>query len=121
MQQGGQMERFFFYGLLRRGYRGHDKFRLGERMRFLGEDAVHGHVEDLGLYPGLTLGGEGKVAGEVHETEDAALIAELDAYEGYDPDNPLESEYLRKKVTAVSGVDVWIYEHNPAADAGRER
>ncbi|MEI9850011.1 MAG: gamma-glutamylcyclotransferase family protein [Sphingomonas sp.] len=114
-------ERFFFYGLLRRGQRGHDLLGLGERMRFAGEDAVRGSVRDLGLYPGLTLGGEGEVAGEVHETDDPAVIADLDAYEGYDPDKPLESEYIRKKVTAVSGIEVWIYEHNAAAGAARER
>ncbi|MCW3836883.1 gamma-glutamylcyclotransferase [Sphingomonas canadensis] len=115
------MERFFFYGLLRRGQRGHAQFRLGERMRFVGDDAVNGTVRDLGLYPGLTLGGEGQVAGEVHETADPKVIADLDAYEGYDPAKPLESEYIRKKVTTVIGDSVWIYEHNAAANAGRER
>lgn len=114
-------DRFFFYGLLRRGQRGHAQLGLGERMRFVSEDAVRGSVRDLGLYPGLTLGGDGEVAGEVHEAVDPAVIADLDAYEGYDPAKPLESEYIRKKVTAVSGVEVWIYEHNPDADAGRER
>lgn len=115
------MERFFFYGLLRRGERGHARFRLGERMRFVGEDAVRGSVRDLGRYPGLTLGGEAMVEGEVHETGDAALIAELDAYEGYDPAAPAESEYLRRPVTTVGGLTVWIYEHNPAAGRSRER
>jgi gamma-glutamylcyclotransferase (GGCT)/AIG2-like uncharacterized protein YtfP len=113
--------RFFFYGLLKRGERGHAQFRLGERMRFLGEDAIAGSVEDLGLYPGLTLGGSGSVAGEVHETGDEALIAELDAYEGYDPAAPATSEYLRVETVTRGGLRVWVYEHNPSAKAGRTR
>lgn len=114
-------ERFFFYGLLRRGQRGHAQFRLGERMRFVAEDAVAGSVRDLGAYPGLTLGGEGSVAGEVHETDDAALIAELDSYEGYDPAAPAGSEYLRRRATTIGGLEVWIYEHNPAAGRTYDR
>jgi gamma-glutamylcyclotransferase (GGCT)/AIG2-like uncharacterized protein YtfP len=111
------VERFFFYGLLRRGQRGHAQLRLGERMCFLGEDTIAGTVRDLGAYPGVTLGGAGRVAGEVHETGDPDLIARLDAYEGYDAAAPATSEYLRVRATTLGGTEVWIYEHNPAVGA----
>ena len=43
----------------------------------------------------------------------ARLVDELDAYELYDPENPVRSEYRRIKVELIgSGHSVWAYEYN---------
>lgn len=74
---------------------------------------VPGRLYDLGWFPGIVLGnhenpeeGESFVTCE-RITVDDERLKQLDAYEGYDPENPDNSLYLRKKI----GED-WIYVYN---------
>ncbi len=74
------------------------------------EFTVAGSLHDLGWYPGIRLGGEGKVVVEKLEV-DGERLAQLDHYEGYDPDDEANSLYLRQSIT-VDGIDGFIYVYN---------
>jgi gamma-glutamylcyclotransferase (GGCT)/AIG2-like uncharacterized protein YtfP len=62
----------FVYGTLRRGDV-RDITRLQPAPQFIGMGSVAGVLYDLGPYPGLLLGGAGRVVGEVY-----AISAELE-------------------------------------------
>lgn len=54
---------------------------------------------DLGWFPGI-VPGNGTVLGELHEFDNPDVITEMiDKIEGYSPDHPETSLYLRKEVT----------------------
>jgi gamma-glutamylcyclotransferase (GGCT)/AIG2-like uncharacterized protein YtfP len=75
----------------------------------LGRAYVHGHLYDLGAYPGAVAarpseGGEDepKVWGHLLRLADPdALFAVLDAYEGFDAGNREASEFVRAKVGVI--------------------
>lgn len=71
---------------------------------------VPGKLYDLGWYPGIVLGGDRFVTCERITVSDQRL-AELDRYEGYDPQFPESSLYLRQKF----GGD-WIYVYNHSVE-----
>jgi gamma-glutamylcyclotransferase (GGCT)/AIG2-like uncharacterized protein YtfP len=105
--------RLFAYGHLRRGQIGHRLLELEQRTKWLGEARIHGRLYDLGDYPGLVLGGEDIVHGEVIDFDDAALWAPLDAYEECDPDQPETSEYRRIEIDLLdAGGRAWVYVFN---------
>jgi len=65
---------------------------------------VDGSLYDLGWFPGIKLGGEGKVVCERIEAHDLDAV---DRYEGYNPVYPDESLYIRRPY-----LDGFIYEFN---------
>jgi gamma-glutamylcyclotransferase (GGCT)/AIG2-like uncharacterized protein YtfP len=75
---------------------------------------------DLGDYPGAALGGRGQVTGELYRIVDKGVLADLDAFECFDPTDPCPydpdaatgSLYLRKVILA-DGVRAYVYELNP--------
>jgi len=72
-------------------------------------EKVTGTMYDLGAFPGLVIEGQSVqrvVSCEVIEADDDEL-AGLDRYEGYNPDDPEGSLYLRKAFR-----DGWIYVYN---------
>lgn len=76
----------------------------------------NGRLLDLGHYPMLVETKEGLVHGQVITIQPAAykvILNRLDHLEGYKPDNPEASEYLRKKrsvyLTDATAVAVWVY------------
>lgn len=83
---------------------------------------VPGVIYDLGWFPGLTLSDPSKtdarVTCEIIEVDDSGLVR-LDTYEGYSPDHPDDSLYLREKFE-----DGFIYVYNqdfegrPVVDSG---
>lgn len=73
----------FVYGTLRRG-EANDITRLHPAPRFLGLARTPGTLYDLGPYPGLRLGGAGRVVGEVYAIT-AELETQLDGIEGIVP------------------------------------
>ncbi|MDQ2727061.1 MAG: gamma-glutamylcyclotransferase [Actinomycetota bacterium] len=103
------------YGSLRRGlalpYQPPDLDRLlGDR----GPCLIAGRLVDLGAYPGL-VGGQGQVVADLCGLPDEATLAVFDDYEGYDPDQPVTSRYLRIRVRLIEpGVDAWTYLYNQA-------
>jgi gamma-glutamylcyclotransferase (GGCT)/AIG2-like uncharacterized protein YtfP len=60
-----------------------------------------------------------RVVGELHRIgpgREAALLAELDRYEGWNPDRPGESEFVRVRARIESEAgdrfEAWIYTYN---------
>jgi gamma-glutamylcyclotransferase (GGCT)/AIG2-like uncharacterized protein YtfP len=55
--------------------------------------------------------------------EDAHVLRELDAYEGYNPQDPEASEYIREKqrieLDAGGVVECWFYRYNWKTDEMR--
>jgi gamma-glutamylcyclotransferase (GGCT)/AIG2-like uncharacterized protein YtfP len=74
------MTRLFLYGTLMSGERSHGRLRgspcLGPARTIAAYTLFH-----LGAYPAMAGGGETAIQGELYEV-DAALLAELDAFEG---------------------------------------
>ena len=68
---------------------------------------IPGQLYDLGWFPGAKLGGEGVIICEAKEVDEKAT----DRYEGYNPDNPEGSLYIRRPM-----LDGFIYEYNHSID-----
>jgi gamma-glutamylcyclotransferase (GGCT)/AIG2-like uncharacterized protein YtfP len=69
----------------------------------MGDATIHGHLFDLGAFPGLIVDPDGgTVFGELYGVDDATL-ARLDHIEQYFPDRPEESYYVRIPVTVHCG------------------
>ena len=80
---------------------------------------MRGVLYDLGDYPGTRLdpSSERKVIGWVYQLpEDAGVLRELDGYEGFNPEAPEQSLFLRVEelVEMIDGrtLRCWIYVHN---------
>jgi gamma-glutamylcyclotransferase (GGCT)/AIG2-like uncharacterized protein YtfP len=102
----------FVYGTLRHGGT-NDITRLQPAPRFLGTARVLGRLYHLGAYPGMTLGGEGWVYGEVYAIE-PALERVLDDIEGLG-EEPID-EYVKRQIPVDMGgrqVECLVYEINP--------
>jgi gamma-glutamylcyclotransferase (GGCT)/AIG2-like uncharacterized protein YtfP len=105
----------FVYGTLRRGFRLHRHLRrLGAR--FLAEARVAAELFDLGLYPGARpVVGTGKwVSGELFQLRQPKRDLEvLDQVEGFVPDAPERSEFVRATVEILPSNGTrrraWIY------------
>lgn len=98
----------FVYGTLRSGQP--NSPRLGGAT-LLGSGTVTGTLVNLGDYPGL-VPGDSVVVGELYRLPTAALDR-IDALEGYDPDDPDSSLFVRqeKSVVMESGQSLvaWTY------------
>ena len=102
----------FLYGILQQGEEGYRELDLAQSLQLVGSDDVRGVLYDLGDYPGYKTGGTGRVRGQLHAVKRLSVLPQLDAYELYDPADPANSDYLRKRVTTLSGREAWIYEYN---------
>lgn len=87
----------FVYGTLRRGEL-RDINRLQPAPRWVGPASVPGVLHDLGAYPGLLLGGPGRVRGEVYEIS-AELERLLDEIEEVWPQP--SGEYVKREVRVL--------------------
>ena len=102
----------FVYGTLRRGGI-NDINRLHPRPRFVGTAQVRGVLYHLGDYPGMTLGGNEWVHGEVYAV-DPALEPALDEIE--DLGSHPTDEYVKRQISVdVDGqcLECLVYEINP--------
>jgi gamma-glutamylcyclotransferase (GGCT)/AIG2-like uncharacterized protein YtfP len=111
----------FVYGTLRRGDV-RDITRLQPAPRFIGMGSVAGLLYDLGPYPGLLLGGTGRVVGEVYAIS-AGLERVLDEIEEVWPQQT--GEYAKRDIAVqmdgapeVAGPVCLVYEINPERLAG---
>jgi len=115
----------FVYGTLRRGDV-RDITRLHPAPQFVGMGSVTGVLYDLGLYPGVVLGGSGRVAGEVYIIS-AELERQLDVIEEVWPQRTGEYSkqevrvQLRRpgKVPETLELDCLVYEISLARTAGK--
>jgi len=92
----------------------------------LGRGHVHGHLYDLGDYPGAVTATPGDGAGEdgpkvwghlLRLDDPDALFSVLDPYEGFDAGNRAASEFVRDRATVVltatgAYYDAQIYWYN---------
>ncbi len=109
---------FFVYGTLRRGD-DNDITRLMPAPQFIGHASIAGTMYHLGGYPGVTLGSESAIVGEVYAVS-AQLEKTLDAIESEYPAQP--DEYAKRAVRVdVAGQwrDCFVYEINAAYVAGK--
>lgn len=115
----GTRELVFVYGTLRRG--GSNHFRMGGADP-VADGVVRGKIYHIAWYPGLVLGHEGEVKGEIHAVEPAHL-AELDAFEGLSAGEIGGSEYRRVKTTVFRAdggtTQAWVWEWIGPFDEGR--
>jgi gamma-glutamylcyclotransferase (GGCT)/AIG2-like uncharacterized protein YtfP len=108
------------YGSLRRGEASYRRLGLERRLAFVRPVRFAGVLYDLGDYPGAALGGDGWIVGELYRIVDRSVLADLDAFECFDPEDPSPydasagtgSLYLRKLV-AAGRVRAYVYEPNP--------
>lgn len=108
----------FVYGTLRRGD-ANDITRLKPEPFFVGSATIAGTLYDLGAYPGIRLGGESPVYGEVNAIA-PALEEQLDNIEEVYPQQ--RDEYSKRIVpVAVQGrtLACIVYEINARYVAGR--
>ena len=109
----------FVYGTLRAGGR-NDIARFAPLPRRVADAEVAGTLYDLGAYPGMVLGGEGRVKGEIYAI-DAQVEAALDRLEEVADDD--SGEYIKRWlcVQASDGCafDCLVYEIHPSRIEGR--
>jgi gamma-glutamylcyclotransferase (GGCT)/AIG2-like uncharacterized protein YtfP len=102
----------FVYGTLRRGD-DNDITRLAPAPRYVGPARLAGTLYHLGRYPGVILGGEGEVHGEVYAIS-PELERVLDEIEELYPQQ--SDEYFKRIVTVQVGelsIECIVYEINP--------
>ncbi|MBJ19708.1 MAG: hypothetical protein GY910_10865 [bacterium] len=106
------------YGSLMRGLGGMNSLGISDRMRYVGPCICAGELFDLGGYPGLRLG-EARVVGELYAILDPQVLEILDEFEGFDPERPRESLYLRERTDLIDPPQMraWVYRYNHVPDA----
>jgi gamma-glutamylcyclotransferase (GGCT)/AIG2-like uncharacterized protein YtfP len=118
------IEYLFAYGTLQPGLAPMKIARVAAKLRLVGEGFVRGVLYDLGGYPGAVAdpGAKGRIIGTVMELpDDEGVLARLDAYEGFDPEAPKTSEYIRERqaveLKAGGTVECWFYRYNLPASS----
>jgi gamma-glutamylcyclotransferase (GGCT)/AIG2-like uncharacterized protein YtfP len=109
---------FFVYGTLRQGD-DNDITRLQPAPRWVGPARIKGVMHHLGGYPGVTLGGDADVVGEVYAVS-PALEAKLDAIESEYPAQA--DEYAKREITVLvdgQSLACFVYEINPCYVLGK--
>lgn len=107
----------FFYGTLMAGFDRRRRAGIDAKLTFVGRGAIRAALFDVGLYPAAVPDPDGQVWGELYATADAAaVLTALDDIEGYTPEHPDRSLYIRNQ-TAVrledeSTVSAWVYFYN---------
>jgi gamma-glutamylcyclotransferase (GGCT)/AIG2-like uncharacterized protein YtfP len=112
-------DHILLYGTLRAGQPAALEHRLGDALRPAGTTFVPGQLYHLGEYPGVILGGPGRVLVERHAILDRSVLSALDRYEEYDPADPRPfdpqtgrgSMFVRRTVRALD-LPAYIYEYN---------
>jgi gamma-glutamylcyclotransferase (GGCT)/AIG2-like uncharacterized protein YtfP len=101
------------YGTLRRrSLYARTNHAVAGQLQFWGYGLVHGKLQWQRSYPALVIG-PGLVQVEIYQVNDPAVFIWLDAYEGYAPDRPARSLFLRH-LTPLHRPRLWawIYQLN---------
>ena len=113
------VKRFLFsYGTLQPRHAPSEIAPTVRRLRRVGKGSVRGRLYDLGEYPGAVLTRSGPVViGQVFELpDDPEVLTRLDEYEGFDPDHPRGSLFVRRRclVKLYNGkkLPCWGYAYN---------
>jgi gamma-glutamylcyclotransferase (GGCT)/AIG2-like uncharacterized protein YtfP len=107
----------FFYGTLMSGFKRPGRARLDSKLQAEGRGWIPAALFDLGIYPAAIPASDGQVWGEVNSMLDAdAVLTALDEIEGYRPNEPDHSLYMRVEtpVTFEDGhsATAWAYFYN---------
>ena len=106
----------FFYGTLMAGFDRRRRAGMDAKLTFIGRGAIRAALFDVGLYPAAVPDPEGEVWGELYAmTDSAAVLAALDDIEGYTPEHPDQSLYIRHQtdVTLSDATEAaWVYFYN---------
>jgi gamma-glutamylcyclotransferase (GGCT)/AIG2-like uncharacterized protein YtfP len=112
-------EYLFAYGSLRPELAPSDLKGLVQRMRRIGAAYAHGHLYDLGEYPGAILDAncDRRIIGEVLELPDnGSILAALDLYEGFDSNDRDASLFVRTEYHVIlengEEIECWVYVYN---------
>jgi gamma-glutamylcyclotransferase (GGCT)/AIG2-like uncharacterized protein YtfP len=112
-------ERLFVYGTLRDQIVPPDLRGLVQQMRRIGAAYAHGHLYDLGEYPGAILDADcdGRIIGEVLDLPDnESILAALDHYEGFDRNDRDASLFVRTECHVIletgEEIECWVYLYN---------
>jgi gamma-glutamylcyclotransferase (GGCT)/AIG2-like uncharacterized protein YtfP len=115
----------FFYGTLMAGFDRRRRAGIDLKLAYIGRGSIKAALFDLGLYPAAVPAPDGRVWGEVYEMSDVgAVLAALDDIEGFTPEHPDRSLYLRREADVTlpdgSGAVAWVYFYNaPLGQAPR--
>ena len=116
----------FAYGTLQPGCAPAGVATLAAQLRPVGAGFVRGVLYDLGRYPGAVSDAtsKNKIAGTVMQLpENETLLPQLDDYEGFDPQSPATSEFVRERqiVELSDGqkLECWFYRYNGKVDETR--
>lgn len=117
-------EYLFTYGTLHPGRAPREIAAAVEQLQPLERGFVRGALYDLDEYPGAVLdpSSQQKIPGTVFRLpNDPEILRQLDEYEGFDPNAPQSSLFLRvpHSVTLDSGrtLECWIYVWNETPQA----
>jgi len=106
----------FFYGTLMSGFKRPGRQRLDAKLTPIGRGSIHAALYDVGLYPAAVPASDASVQGEIHRMSDDSVLHELDEIEGFRPEQPDASLYLRLEtpVTLTDGrtATAWTYFYN---------
>lgn len=98
---------------------------IDSKLTYIGRGSIKAALFDLGLYPAAIPAPDGDVWGEVYGAADVeAVLTALDDIEGFTPDDPDRSLYLRKEAEVTlpdgSSAIAWVYFYNaPLGQAPR--
>ena len=116
---------FFVYGTLLPGQRNHHVWQ-GAVVQQVAAVFPNGRLYDMGSFPMLIEVGKQVVRGMVLTIDPVhyeAVLAAVDQLEGYDPDVPERSFYIRARRTVYLShsepVTAWVYLGQPVLVAGR--
>lgn len=116
----------FFYGTLMTPFNRPGRQRITPKLTFEGRGTISAALFDLGIYPAAVPTNDGSVVwGEVYAIQEpTSVLATLDEIEGYRPNEPERSLYLRvlTNVALEDGrlLDAWAYFYNaPLGQARR--
>jgi gamma-glutamylcyclotransferase (GGCT)/AIG2-like uncharacterized protein YtfP len=119
-------DHLFTYGTLHPGRAPQEIVAAVKQLRPVGEGFVHGVLYDLGDYPGAVPdpSSQQKIAGTVFRLpEDLDILRQLDRYEGFNPDAPDTSLFLRTQCSVELGLgrtlQCWIYVYNGTPEPAR--
>jgi gamma-glutamylcyclotransferase (GGCT)/AIG2-like uncharacterized protein YtfP len=126
LKQTPMSDYLFTYGTLHPGHAPEEIAPAVGKLRPVGTGFVYGSLYDLGDYPGAVLDAASsrKISGTVFRLpEDENVLGQLDEYEGFDPDSPGQSLFLRTccSVTLDNGdsLTCWIYIYNRKPETAR--
>jgi gamma-glutamylcyclotransferase (GGCT)/AIG2-like uncharacterized protein YtfP len=107
----------FFYGTLMAGFDRRRQAGIDDKLAYIGRGSIKAALFDLGLYPAAIPAPDRDVWGEVYAVSDAdSVLPALDVIEGYSPEQPDSSLYLRSRTDVMLAdgrtAQAWVYFYN---------